>query len=280
MFLATALAAAAAAATVLAAPAVAPAPAPSTTNSCVYPRDHGALGDGVSDDTAAIQAAVDTAVNATRPGTIRRGSGDQEDDTGPALCFGPGNYRVTSTIVLSPDFGWGPSGAPNVRGLGSPNVFLNSTTLDIFSASVQHWWSFSGMSLAGGRNQLMIGNNNSDQATMLVKECMFLESFGAAVHMLPPSRETATGLGPRRPGPAGCEGWPQGCGWRGSFSTQFTLRDSKFINCNQVLVNWGDWSTVSDIWVTTSPDMPENTAIFENWGECSAVHARNLDSVV
>ena len=32
-----------------------------------------------------------------------------------------------------------------------------------------------------------------------------------------------------------------------------------------MLVNWGDWSTISDIWVTTAPDMPPNTAVFENW---------------
>ena len=32
-----------------------------------------------------------------------------------------------------------------------------------------------------------------------------------------------------------------------------------------MLVNWGDWSTISDIWVTTAPDMPANTAVFENW---------------
>ena len=30
--------------------------------------------------------------------------------------------------------------------------------------------------------------------------------------------------------------------WRGGYSTQLTLKDSKFIECNQVLVNWGDWT--------------------------------------
>ena len=33
----------------------------------------------------------------------------------------------------------------------------------------------------------------------------------------------------------------------------------------QVLVNWGDWTSVEDIWVTTSPRMMPNTAVFENW---------------
>jgi hypothetical protein len=63
----------------------------------------------------------------------------------------------------------------------------------------------------------------------------------------------------------GCEDWSQGCAWKGSFSTQFTLRDAKFVNCNQALINWCDWSTVTDVWITTAPDMPPNTAVFENW---------------
>ena len=33
----------------------------------------------------------------------------------------------------------------------------------------------------------------------------------------------------------------------------------------QVLVNWGDWTSVEDIWITTSPRMTPNTAVFENW---------------
>ena len=30
-------------------------------------------------------------------------------------------------------------------------------------------------------------------------------------------------------------------------------------------MNWGDWTSVQDIWVTTSPTMTPNTAVFENW---------------
>ena len=216
------------------------APPPPLGPDCVYVRDHGARGDGVHDDTDAIQAAVNASAHSLREATIfnyPRGSSNrvQEDDTGPAVCFGPGDYRITRTIELSPNFGYGPAGAPDVRGYGTPNVWLNSTTQDIFTVASQHWWRFSGMSLVGGRHQLHIGNNNSDQAIILVSECMFSESAGAAVHLLAPSDTVkphgGNGLGPQRPGPPGCEGWPQGCAWRGSFSTQFTLRDSKFILC-------------------------------------------------
>ena len=84
--------------------------------------------------------------------------------------------------------------------------------------------------------------------------------------MLPPSGQVIgfpTGTHPRGlpvfPGPPG---YPH---WRGGYSTQFTMRDCKFIQCDQVLVNWGDWTTVSDIWVTTSPTMTSGKAVFENW---------------
>ena len=33
----------------------------------------------------------------------------------------------------------------------------------------------------------------------------------------------------------------------------------------QALVNWADMATVEDVWVTTSGDMPPNSAVFENW---------------
>jgi hypothetical protein len=59
---------------------------------------------------------------------------------------------------------WAPAAPPNVRGLGKVNVRLNSTTLDIFSTISAFYWHFSGISMVGGRVQLLIGNNNNDQA--------------------------------------------------------------------------------------------------------------------
>jgi hypothetical protein len=155
---------------------------------------------------------------------------------------------------------------PNVRGFGKVNVRLNSTTVDIFKAVSAFWWHFSGISMVGGRVQLLIGNNNNDQGQMFVSDCAFQESAGAAVHMLPPAGPLSGFANSTHPN--GLPVFPAPPGqtkWRGGFSTQLTLRDSKFIECNQVLVNWGDWTSVQDIWVTTSPTMTPNTAVFENW---------------
>jgi hypothetical protein len=52
---------------------------------CVNVRDRGAAGDGIRDDTAAIQAAINSAINAHR---------------GRTVCLPAGDYRVTSTIIV------------------------------------------------------------------------------------------------------------------------------------------------------------------------------------
>jgi hypothetical protein len=74
--------------------------------------DFGAVGDGVADDTAAIQAAVDASKNLT-------------------VYFPPGQYRITSTIDMVKD-----STAANARpagfrgaGRGDPRVLGNKGTL-------------------------------------------------------------------------------------------------------------------------------------------------------
>ena len=241
------------------------------TSVCIYVRDYGAMGDGITDDSDAIEAAVAAAIAGQQDFKITNLHNHVRQHNlvgGPDLCFAPGDYKITRTIELSPrvDSAGTLAAPPNVRGLGKVNVRLNSTTVDMFSAISAFWWQFTGMSMVGGRVQLLIGNNNSDQGQLLVSDCAFQESSGAAVHMLPPAGaltgfENAThpnGL-PIFPPPAGQTGW------RGGYSTQLTLKDSKFIECNQVLVNWGDWTSVQDIWVTTSPTMTPNTAVFENW---------------
>jgi hypothetical protein len=272
------------------------APPAAAPTSCVDPREHGAIGDGRHDDTEAIERAINATVAATASMVdafdalhVKR----RQHLTGPELCFGPGTYYVTRAINLSPIHpgytygGYGPFDAPNIRGTGRPVIFSNSTTQDIFYSSNTFWWHFSGMTLIGGRIQLRVGNNNSDQGQIVIHDSSFEQSAGAAIHMLPPTE--ATGFPPGQPGTGTAPDWPEPM--KGSFSTEFvsdtpsfvrpsraafanltvrrtcrqTLRDCKFIECSQALVNWGDWSTVSDVWVFASPKMKPNTAVFENW---------------
>ncbi len=83
-------------------------------------RDFGAVGDGVTDDTAAIQAAVDYA------GTIT-GSSDYTA-TGVGVFFPAGDYLISSTITITSG-GIGLFGNP-ARG---PRIITNEATLDMFT---------------------------------------------------------------------------------------------------------------------------------------------------
>ena len=132
------------------------------TSHCIDVRDFGARGDGATDDSDAIQAAVHAAIDGQKKMVVGRpweaGKPTRHPLVGgPDLCFSPGDYKVTRTIELSPNIhggGWGrygtwaPATPPNVRGLGKVNVRLNSTTIDMFSTISAFYWHFTGVRLA------------------------------------------------------------------------------------------------------------------------------------
>ena len=72
----------------------------STQTIFIMPTDYGAVGDGVADDTAAIQAAF----NATDL-TVFRGYGDTEGATYKRVMIQAGKYKITSPIKF-PDYGY------------------------------------------------------------------------------------------------------------------------------------------------------------------------------
>eukprot|EP01048_Picozoa_sp_COSAG05_P012126 COSAG05_NODE_1193_length_5569_cov_3.034552_4_plen_115_part_00 len=112
---------------------------------------------------------------------------------------------------------------------------MNSTTLDVFSAVSAFWWYLSGLSFVGGKVQLLIGNNNNDQGQMFVSNCAFQESAGAAIHMLPPAGALVGWANGTHPNGLPIFPAPPGqTRWRGGYSTQLSVKDSKFIECNQV----------------------------------------------
>gem|GEM_PF-6504676 len=67
------------------------ATAPASPPVLVDVRDHGARGDGVTDDTASIQAAIDAAAWTDATRTAWRGA---------SVYFAPGTYLISQTLVL------------------------------------------------------------------------------------------------------------------------------------------------------------------------------------
>lgn len=202
-----------------------------TSDGCVLPRLYGAVGDGVHDDTAALQDTIFAAFNATIDVHV---PGWHNEPVGPAICLEPGEYLITDTLNFTHSFAK-PSGcAPSIRALGSAAIRMDSSAShaprDLLSVPNAFHWSATGVTFIGGRDQLFLGNNNTDEAMIKIAGCTFHSSTGSAIRTQKPT-----------PGQKGSSTWPadQPLRNRGTFSTQITVRDCKFIGCNQVLVNWG-----------------------------------------
>ena len=67
------------------------------------------------------------------------------------------------------------------------------------------------MNLVGGRHQLNVGNNNTNEGFIKITDCLFSMSTGAAIHI----------VGPSCPEPTCPEPLPQ----VGSYSSQVIVRD-------------------------------------------------------
>lgn len=85
-------------------------------------KDYGALGDGVSDDTAAIQAAI-TAVVTTQGGR---------------LFFPRGTYRITDKLVIPVSFGWVIEGASRL----ATRIVQFTANKPIFSFEGNNTWGW------------------------------------------------------------------------------------------------------------------------------------------
>ena len=93
------------------------------------------------------------------------------------------------------------------------------------------------MNLVGGRHQLNVGNNNTNEGFIKITDCLFSMSSGAAIHI----------VGPSCPEPTCPEPLPQ----VGSYSSQVIVRDCVFHENDQALVVWSDWGSFSDSWIST-----------------------------
>jgi hypothetical protein len=216
-------------------------------------KDFGATGDGSTDDTVAIEMAINAAANATF--AIMWDASSPESRTVVAsratVFFPSGHYLLTRTLVLNATrkslshY----TMSPNLRGEGRAILHQEHNASDIIFGSQIIRWQVSGLTFLGGLNQLHIGNNNTDKGQIIISDCSFLFASGAAIRLLEPSADN----------------WPATVGkqvhgkrhhelkvFSGSFSTQVTVTTSIFQECNQALVNWADWTSVSDCWVTVS----------------------------
>lgn len=158
---------------------VAAAPAPETKVFNV--RDFGAKGDGHTDDTAAIQAAVNAFTkDSTRWGLRVRRYGQSFGGVGTGaysqVVFPPGTYRVSSPIVFQR------RGA--VLGLGDAVIEQTDPSKEIFYFHSVTQFQVEGMRFKGGSNQLRFWTENIDCSQLIVTDCVFMQSGSYAVECL------------------------------------------------------------------------------------------------
>jgi hypothetical protein len=184
-------------------------------------KDFGAKGDGVTDDTQAVQAAINAAFAARGGG--RWGEHGAYFGNVPEVLFPAGRYKLTDTINLV---------VPFLRGEGDPSIELANPDKDIFFTTYMWHGVIAGITFLGGRTALSLGNPNLDTGHVTIEKCKFYHTSGPAVHFR-----------------------------KGSNSTFLIIKDCVIRDCRQALVTYTDWTTVRDCWISSDAEMDHMAVI-------------------
>lgn len=141
-------------------------------------KDYGAKGDGITDDTRAIQATFDAA--ATRNWGEQWPGGSYY--TSNATVFFPcGKYIVSDTVRLT---------GPHILGEGTPIIYQTQPSKDIFSLDWAWRLNVSGLTLVGGKDHFVLDTHNVDTTELVFSNCSFNRANGCAVRMAQGSNST------------------------------------------------------------------------------------------
>ena len=127
----------------------------------VNPKDFGAIGDGVADDTAAIVAAVaecKSKLKAIAP------VGGSYMGSCPELFFPSGKYKISAAITLNP--------YQSVRGEDAI-IVQSDPSSPIFVCDGGYQNRFAGMQFVGGSRQVTFSNANIDSSFLTFRDCAF-----------------------------------------------------------------------------------------------------------
>lgn len=232
-------------------------------------KDFGAKGDGVTDDTIAIQKAVNASEDVARKwslftrhwGNLVRGT-----DRGPApeILFPRGTYRISNAIVLGR--------YAYLRGLEGALIQQTVPDCDIFYFHRVVLAQVENLQFEGGAVQLHFWTNNR-MAQLSVLRCQFSNSAAAAIENLSLTKRVDPGVEgfkttvpwapyevkwedgmPRltKSDPANLSTWFN--------STLVNIRHCNFDNAMQAMNIGGDTIAISDCTIQTNPQM-EGAAI-------------------
>ena len=144
-----------------------------------------------------------------------------------------GYYALSDTIEI----------CGKVVGSGDVKLDMKNPDKDIFHLSPAWNFSISGITFLGGRNQLVLENNNTDQTFIRIENCYFRQAKGYALK-----------FGEK------------------TFSSRIVIDKCHFIENMQVMWIKSDLASLSNSWISTNRKMHDK-AVIENYG---VLHIENV----
>ena len=218
-------------------------------------KDFGAKGDGISDDTTAIQSAI-------RASETKR-QAYWNDLMGAAyaeVVFPTGVYVINKPIVLTR--------YAFVRGEGRVTIKQTNPDQDVFYLHQAYRMVLNNLTFQGGKRSLKIWTENTDTTMLTVEDCVFLDSSGYAVECT--SRRNAAGefVDRYEVGQDGSLRYIEAGDTPFYYnSTQLHINRCAFKNCMRFLNTSTDGCFVENCYMETNPDM--EGAPIRNGGDLS-----------
>ena len=199
-------------------------------------RKFGAKGDGKTDDTRAVQAAIDAAAKKVKARRNFRGSPKSSYyGSGVTVTFPAGTYKITGTIKVGPYINLaGKDACPFIEWYGEKNGVM-------FDIST-HRNRVESLIFIGGGVQLQFSNRNVDKTLIFIRDCQFLYAQEIAVKLKP-------GKGVSH------------------LSSQAVVEKCLFSKNYRCAQNYGDLFVVRDTWVDLAqPYMADGAAFINPYG--------------
>ena len=225
-------------------------------------RDFGAKGDGKTDDTAAVQKALDHIASRIKYDRFRREDGWYRGSTEThvdELYFPEGTYVISKMLFAN--------GSVSLRGVkGKTTIRMTDPKQDIFYGYIYRRMIFDGIVFEGGATQIDLWSNNWNASTVHVTECVFKNASAPAFRSVGMKKKPAVrGEKPKRI-PTYEVTFENGVPHfkRGDFSDAvpdyssniISVRNTAFLNCAKAFEVNNDGAIFDNCTITADPDSP------------------------